>query len=265
MRQYAKFILAVLLISACSGNSIPSSATSEAPPACVADMPYPVTRDSGDADSFPKVVLRKTVYEGYRHVITEGTVKNFGAKGDGKTDDTAAFQASLDYVNGKGGGTVFVPAGKYVINGGLTVHRSCCLIGEWYNPELNGGKMQEGSILLAHGGKGNAEAKALLSVANGAAVIGVTVYYPEQNAHSPVAFPPAFQAIDAQGGSGYPTIKYATLVNPWTGLNFGPNWNELSVVEYVYMSPLNVGVFCNMVTDIGRIENRVVPRNTVIM
>ncbi|MFB7138205.1 right-handed parallel beta-helix repeat-containing protein [Gottfriedia sp. NPDC056225] len=40
-------------------------------------------------------------------------VKNFGAVGNGTTDDTIAFQSAIDYLGSKGGGTLFVPAGTY--------------------------------------------------------------------------------------------------------------------------------------------------------
>lgn len=43
------------------------------------------------------------------------SVKDFGARGDGATNDTAAIQAALDAVAARGGGTVQVPAGTYVV------------------------------------------------------------------------------------------------------------------------------------------------------
>lgn len=44
-------------------------------------------------------------------------VKDFGAVGDGVTDDTAAIQNAIDYATANGGGTVFIPAGVYGIDG----------------------------------------------------------------------------------------------------------------------------------------------------
>lgn len=43
------------------------------------------------------------------------SVKNFGAVGDGVTDDTAAIQKGIDYVESIGGGTLTFPRGTYMI------------------------------------------------------------------------------------------------------------------------------------------------------
>src|SRR6476659_5679250 len=40
--------------------------------------------------------------------------RTFGATGDGKTVDTAAFNKAIDAARAAGGGTVFVSAGTYV-------------------------------------------------------------------------------------------------------------------------------------------------------
>ncbi|HEX8711128.1 MAG TPA: glycosyl hydrolase family 28 protein [Terracidiphilus sp.] len=42
-------------------------------------------------------------------------IRDYGAKGDGKTIDTAALQAAIDACNKDGGGTVLVPSGTFVI------------------------------------------------------------------------------------------------------------------------------------------------------
>jgi polygalacturonase len=42
-------------------------------------------------------------------------IRDFGAKGDGTTLDTAAVQAAIDACNKDQGGTVLVPAGVFVI------------------------------------------------------------------------------------------------------------------------------------------------------
>jgi len=49
------------------------------------------------------------------------SVRDFGAYGDGKTDDTAAFQRVLDMAGQSGGGVVYAPRGNYFFAGHLKV------------------------------------------------------------------------------------------------------------------------------------------------
>jgi polygalacturonase len=53
-------------------------------------------------------------------------VRSFLAKGDGVTKDTAAFQSALDYCETRGGGTVDVPPGVYLI-GSIVIHPNTTL------------------------------------------------------------------------------------------------------------------------------------------
>jgi hypothetical protein len=54
-------------------------------------------------------------------------VKDFGAVGDGVTDDTAAIQAAL---NGALGSQVFIPKGIYKITSQLNAPDRCCIYGD---------------------------------------------------------------------------------------------------------------------------------------
>ncbi len=81
-------------------------------------------------------------------------VKTFGAAGDSITMDTRAIQAAIDACNEKGGGTVWVPAGKYHIgtirlksNVTLSLDYGAYLLGSQdiadYDPDLS--KTREGN------------------------------------------------------------------------------------------------------------------------
>jgi hypothetical protein len=48
-------------------------------------------------------------------------VTQFGAVGDGTTDDRAAIQATIDYVESRGGGVVYLPESTYKITSALTI------------------------------------------------------------------------------------------------------------------------------------------------
>lgn len=56
--------------------------------------------------------VQRTAQSKLRDVVS---VKDFGAVGDGATDDTVAFQKAIDAMYAVGGGTVFVPRGSYKI------------------------------------------------------------------------------------------------------------------------------------------------------
>ena len=57
------------------------------------------------------------------------SVKDFGATGDGATDDTAAIQRAIDAVNTAGGGTVLIPPGYYVVSSTLNTYSFVNIIG----------------------------------------------------------------------------------------------------------------------------------------
>lgn len=55
------------------------------------------------------------------HAFGLFNVKDYSAVGDGVTDDTAAIQAALTACRVAGGGTVFVPAGTYLVTADLII------------------------------------------------------------------------------------------------------------------------------------------------
>lgn len=102
---------------------------------------------SGSVQTTVQSKLRETV-----------SVKDFGAVGDGVTDDTAAIQAAIDYAQSSKAGNVFVPAGRYAVSQ-LTLKGGVSLIGAgkshhaFYKTSPNN---VSGTLILASAGAGDA-------------------------------------------------------------------------------------------------------------
>ncbi|AQX64874.1 glycosyl hydrolase family 28-related protein [Pseudomonas syringae pv. actinidiae] len=75
--------------------------------------------------------------------------KDFGALGDGVTDDTAAIQATIDAAAAAGGGEVVLAAGTYIVSGGEEPSDGCLMLKS--NVTLSGAGMGETIIKLADG------------------------------------------------------------------------------------------------------------------
>ncbi|NJL19447.1 MAG: hypothetical protein HC901_04135 [Bdellovibrionaceae bacterium] len=125
------------------------------------------------------------------------TLPPFRAAGNGTTDDTKPIQQALDQAGRDGGGTVFLPAGMYRVNGHLKVPPGVELRGIHDTPvygffartvllayvEGDRGRM-EGQPFITLEGRKDAPGKIL-----GAGVRGLSIYYPEQSVRDIVPYP----------------------------------------------------------------------------
>jgi parallel beta-helix repeat protein len=76
-------------------------------------------------------------------------VQDFGAKGDGITDDTAAIQSAIDAASAAGGGQVYMPTGTYIVSAGEEPSDGCLMIKS--NVYLYGDGMGETTVKVADG------------------------------------------------------------------------------------------------------------------
>lgn len=65
--------------------------------------------------------IDRPIYERLKELIS---VKDFGAIGDGVADDSVAIQSAINAVLANGGGTVFFPAGMYLVGTTISVAKS---------------------------------------------------------------------------------------------------------------------------------------------
>lgn len=182
--------------------------------------------------------------------IAIADVRDFGATGDGVTDDSGAIQKALTAAAKLGGGVVFIPAGRYRLDGTLVIPTCVTLRGDWVSPDLSPAG-SEGTVLLCYDQKGKADGTPMFTMSAGSSVTNLTVIYPEQNPDNPVDYPVTFM----QDVGNSMNIENVTIVNPCVGIKIGPHYNILHYIKNVYMSPLKKGIDIDFTPDIGRLEN----------
>jgi hypothetical protein len=139
-------------------------------------------------------------------------------------DNTAAFQAALDAAGAAGGGTVYVPAGKYRLAGSLKVPSGVELRGIFDVPHHTN---SAGSVLMPLGRRGDGDS-AVIELAAGSGLRGLTFWWPEQTLEAPAAYPWAARSM----GPGCWAVDI-TLGNCWHGLDFASHDSTGHVVRYL--------------------------------
>jgi hypothetical protein len=179
--------------------------------------------------------------------VSQVNARQYGAKGDGSTDDTNSLQSALEAAK-TNGPICFVPPGLYRLDGHLVVPPGVTLCG------ASGGVPHSehpiGTVLLAYGGRGQPEGEPLITLKANAVVRNLIIHYPEQTLADVAAYP---WSIRADGELCQ--VLELTLTNPYQAIDVGTKWNELHLVRNVFACPLKIGVFIDQCTDIGRLEN----------
>ena len=185
------------------------------------------------------------------------SVHQYGAKGDGTTDDTGAFQQALDAAAQAGGGIVHVPRGVYRFAGHLNVPNNVTLKGLWESvPAHNGLRdrglpkpTDDGTTFLVTESPGKEDGPAFITLNTNSTLKGVVIYYPDQHENDvPAAYP---WAIAMRGKN--PAVLDVELLNPYNGID--ATQNERHLIRNVHGQPLRRGILVDAIYDIGRIEN----------
>lgn len=185
------------------------------------------------------------------------SVLDFGAKADGKTDDTAAFQKALNTVSEAGGGVVYAPRGNYFFAGHLDLPRAVALEGVWESvPAHNGLRdhgaarpMDDGTTFLVTENEGNEDGAPFITMHDNSTLKGVVIFYPNQH---PDGEPKAYPWAIAMRGKN-PAVLEVELLNPYNGIDASEN--ERHLIRDVQGQPLRRGIFVDQIYDIGRIED----------
>ncbi len=185
------------------------------------------------------------------------SVLDFGAKPDGKTDATSAFQKAMDTASKAGGGIVYAPRGTYFFSGHLDLPRSVTLKGVWESVPAHNGLRDEGgatptddgTTFLVTENAGNENGTPFITLHDDSTLKGVVLYYPNQ---IPDSEPKPYPWAVAMRGKN-PAVLDVELLNPYDGIDASDN--ERHLIRDVQGQPLRRGIFVDQIYDIGRIED----------
>lgn len=151
-------------------------------------------------------------------------VKDYGAKGDALTDDTAAVESALAAASSAGGGVVYMPAGFYKIARALSVGSNVLLRG--CSSITNRGTLGNdlGTVIFSYyddAVENASEADAFVTLSENAGISGLRICYPDNNLWMPqpgeYEIAPSAFTIRLAGDRAY--VTNVGLTNSFNGIH----------------------------------------------
>ena len=169
-------------------------------------------------------------------VITRGF---YDADCTGVRDATKVIQRAIDDAARRKGGVVYLPKGRYRLDGGLSLGASVSLVGE---------RNEDGTpaaILLAYAGKGKTEGALLNGVGEETSIEGIGIFYPEQSPDAVLPYPPTIAGTLVK-------IRNTILYNSYHGLDANSPWGvNGAVIENLRGTVLSRGITATFSMEFG--------------
>ncbi len=183
-------------------------------------------------------------------VVAVATPQQYGAIGDGITDDSGAFQAAMNAVynsGGFGGGVVFVPAGTYAFHNNITIPTGVTLHGDWKDWTKSGGGLV-GTTFKVYQGAGQTNGTPFITLSGSTALRDMNIWYPNQNAASIVGYPFSI------GLDNDCVVQNVALVNSYQGIETF-NGGSKHILSTIIGSPLYKGIDLDQIFDVCHAED----------
>ena len=240
------------------GSSTGKSETSAETSAETDEGTTPVTPierpDSYHSTADGKFFIPEEHYPSDDLIVCAGSVTDFGAVGDGVTDNTSAFQKAINRVAAMGGGILYIPAGRYYLPRRLNLPQTLTLCGDWVDPETEPAGTSGTVILTDYSPQGTDPSKAFITMKTSSGLRNLTLLFTNRDPADPVPAPPAISVTDVS----QVTVENVTILGATTGISFGEGKttnSSLSSITNVYISALEEGVVLNNTYDCTRVEN----------
>ena len=190
------------------------------------------------------------LYETCDSIVAAADVTDFGADPTGLRDSTAAVRNAIAFAEQNGGGTVWMPAGQYLVTDTIHVPTLINLRGDYVDPDLGEGY---GTVILAKPPVEDTEDKGLFYLEASSGVEGLTIYYPEQDLQEIKPYFYAFYLHPAKPRQMLRTLKSITLVNCYRGI--AADDNEMTMLKNIKGTCLKMGIRLDNAWDVGIFSN----------
>ncbi|MFC1760655.1 glycosyl hydrolase family 28-related protein [Planctomycetota bacterium] len=188
----------------------------------------------------------------YANDLAEGTLDN-----SGKTDVSGLLNMALGKLFSLGGGTLYLPAGKYRLDKPVFVPPGTALRGDFVTPGFNKVDPAKNTILCAYYGRGmDAQSDPLFFLDGSSLMDGLVIWYPQQKVDRIIPYAPTIRHSERDSKWA---INSATrnvfLVNAYTGIQLGKKGRGtcIQLIKNIYGSPLANGIEVWSDADIPRI------------
>jgi hypothetical protein len=173
----------------------------------------------------------------------------------GVVDSTNAIQIALNECYNAGGGTVYLPSGKYLVKSGIKIPAFVTLCGDWNDPDIS---TDYGTIIIADVPSTDEANPALFTIGGSAAAMGLTIYYPNQSITDVKPYPYTFYVNGIGENYMLQSVINCTVINGYRGIGVcidEKNAHEMMSVETVKGCFLSVGATAYNQADVGTWKN----------
>ena len=186
--------------------------------------------NAAEFDNTGSAAVIRTVYPTDDFVIIELNAANppYNADPTGQTDSTRAIQRAIEDLSAAGGGTVWLPSGRYRITGNIIIRPMVTLRGDWRDPDSGadpGDAGRYGTVIVVDMPSSENLTGGAFTMGGSSGAMGLTVYYPGQTIDDPKPYPFAFdipgRALEGEHNYMLATLQNITLLNAYNGICAG--------------------------------------------
>ena len=171
----------------------------------------------------------------------------------GNASASSTIQAALNYVAGLGGGTLYIPSGKYLLTSQITIPSCVTLVGDFKGVNAS----DYGTVFLctkSYSSGSSISQNAQIIIASNAGLNGITFYYPNQNVSTVTTYGYTISISDNSAAN----VANVFFINAYDGIAINTpttGGGELANIENLYGTFLHSGIAGYSQTDVGYWNN----------